>query len=1072
VGLKSTRYFVRSGDPIPLDVIVTDLDGRAVAGAAVHVVAEHVDWQRTHGSWHEVVLDTREFETVSAGDPVHLDVPTTRGGTFRITATVRDAAGRPNESEITRWLSDVRSRPPAVIRQEEVTLVPDKESYRPGDVAEILVAPPFTPAEGLLTLRRSGVIRVERFTIDSSSSTLRVPIDGAWAPNVHVQVDVVGASPRVNESGDADPGLPKRPAFAAGSLDLPVAPVQATLTVTATPREAVLRPAAEATIDLAVADSSDEAPGPVDVAVIVIDEAVLALSDYRLPNPIDSFYQEQDAGVSDRHLRGHVLLPRLQDLQTDFGMEMLVTQSASTARAFDFSAVVLRRDFNPLALFAGSVITDASGHATVRFKLPDTLTRYRVMAAAATRGAQFGATSEATITARLPLMVRPSPPRFFHVGDRFELPVVVQNEAAAPVPVSVALRATNAEVTGSAGVRVTVPARGRVEVPFSVAARNPGTARFQVVAASPDFADASEIALPVRTPATTEALATYGQIDDGAIAQRVNAPANAFPEYGGLTISTSSTALQALTDAVLYLVSYPYECAEQIASRMMAVVALKDVLSAFKAPGLPDEASLQESVARDVRRLVALQNRNGEVGLWQRDGATWPYLNVHVAHALVRAKAAGFSVPQDALEHSMDYLDDLERYISKDYDPEAKSTVVAYALYVRKLAGDADAEDARKLIHDAGGVRGLPIEGLGWLLAVLSDDKDSRAEVDAIRSELNGRVTETASAAHFAAWYAEEQGYLLFESSRRADAILLDALIGDQPDNYLIPKIVEGLLGHRTAGRWENTQENVFVLLALNRYFNTYEKATPDFVARAWLGSSYGGEHAFRGRTTERHEIRVPMNVVMATDRNAGDNAASVGPVVTLAKEGPGRLYYRLGLQYAPRDLDVKPLNRGFAVERTYQAVDDKADVRRDKDGVWHIRAGARVRVKLAMAAPANRHHVALVDALPAGFEAVNANLSGSETATSNESEDVDQQSRDTRHPWWWRSVWWFDHENLRDDRVEAFTSLLYPDVYGYSYIARATTPGQFVVPPVRAEEMYHPETFGRGATDRVIIER
>jgi uncharacterized protein YfaS (alpha-2-macroglobulin family) len=214
------------------------------------------------------------------------------------------------------------------------------------------------------------------------------------------------------------------------------------------------------------------------------------------------------------------------------------------------------------------------------------------------------------------------------------------------------------------------------------------------------------------------------------------------------------------------------------------------------------------------------------------------------------------------------------------------------------------------------------------------------------------------------------------------------------------------------------------------------------------------------------------MNVVMATDRNAGDNAASVGPVVTLAKEGPGRLYYRLGLQYAPRDLDVKPLNRGFAVERTYQAVDDKADVRRDKDGVWHIRAGARVRVKLAMAAPANRHHVALVDALPAGFEAVNANLSGSETATSNESEDVDQQSRDTRHPWWWRSVWWFDHENLRDDRVEAFTSLLYPDVYGYSYIARATTPGQFVVPPVRAEEMYHPETFGRGATDRVIIER
>jgi len=37
--------------------------------------------------------------------------------------------------------------------------------------------------------------------------------------------------------------------------------------------------------------------------------------------------------------------------------------------------------------------------------------------------------------------------------------------------------------------------------------------------------------------------------------------------------------------------------------------------------------------------------------------------------------------------------------------------------------------------------------------------------------------------------------------------------------------------------------------------------------------------------------------------------------------------------------------------------------------------------------------------------------------------------------------------------------------------VARATTPGSFVVPPPRAEEMYHPETFGRGGTDRLVVE-
>ena len=102
-------------------------------------------------------------------------------------------------------------------------------------------------------------------------------------------------------------------------------------------------------------------------------------------------------------------------------------------------------------------------------------------------------------------------------------------------------------------------------------------------------------------------------------------------------------------------------------------------------------------------------------------------------------------------------------------------------------------------------------------------------------------MTETAGAAHFATSYGD-QDYLLLHSNRRADGIILDALIGDQPKSDLIPKLVTGLLAARTAGRWSNTQENVFILLALDRYFNTYEAQTPDFVARVWLGDQYAGE--------------------------------------------------------------------------------------------------------------------------------------------------------------------------------------------------------------------------------------
>ncbi len=182
-----------------------------------------------------------------------------------------------------------------------------------------------------------------------------------------------------------------------------------------------------------------------------------------------------------------------------------------------------RTDFTALALFAASVPTDAEGRARVPVKLPDSLTRYRVMAVAASGPRSFGS-GEATLMARLPLMVRPSAPRFLNFGDRFELPVVVQNQTDAEMTVDVAVRARNAALTAGAGRRLVVAANDRVEVRFPMAAVRAGQARIQVGAASGTAADAAEVELPVWTPATTEAFATYGQIDEGSVVQPVKAP--------------------------------------------------------------------------------------------------------------------------------------------------------------------------------------------------------------------------------------------------------------------------------------------------------------------------------------------------------------------------------------------------------------------------------------------------------------------------------------------------------------------------------------------------------------------
>ena len=1045
------------------------------------------------GEWKEAPADVQDCPVTSKDDAVRCTFQAREGGAWRITATVADDRARSNQSQIRVWVAGGKLPPARQVEQEKVTLIPDKQEYRAGDTAEVLVLSPFTPAEGLLTLRRAGLVRHERFTITGSSHTLRVRVEEGFTPNVHVQVDLVGSAPRLRDDGTPDPQLAARPAFAMGTLDLPVPPLSRTLALSVTPRDKELEPGGKTTLDVLLKDAAGQPVAGGEVAVVVVDEAVLSLTGYKLADPMATFYAPRDAGMRDQHLRASVLLARPEEaleaaaegrsagLAGGAAMQTMAMgappmpaprmKGRGGAPVMDLSAeepepIRMRTDFAALALFAASVPTDDSGRAEVAVTLPDNLTRYRVMAVGVTKSNRFGK-GESTLTARLPLMVRPSAPRFLNFGDAFELPVVVQNQTDAAMDVDVAVRATNASLTAGAGRRLRVPARDRVEVRFPAAARRAGTARFQVGGVAGRFADAASFTLPVWTPATTEAFATYGQLDQGATTQPIAPPEGVVREFGGLEITTSSTALQALTDAVLYLYAYPFECSEQLSSRVLAVAALKDVLAAFQAEGLPKPEEMTAAVDRDLARLGAMQNADGGFPFWRRGDPSWPYVSIHVAHALERAQAKGFAVPAAMRNQAQRYLNDIDARIPKEYPLDVRRSLQAYALYVRHRMGDRDAERARAIVRDAGGVEKLPFESLGWLLPVLSGDAGSQAEVAAIRRHLANRATETASTATFATDYGEQGPYLLLHSNRRTDAVLLEALIADDPKNDLIPKLVEGLLAHRRRGRWENTQENAFVLLALDRYFATYEKTTPDFVARAWLGDRQALEQEFRGRSTDRRHVEIPMQVV-----------AGMGPSpLVVAKEGAGRLYYRIGMQYAPSSLKLDPADHGFTVERRYEAVDDPADVRRDADGTWHVKAGARVRVRLSMVAESRRYHVALVDPLPAGLEALNPALAVTGALPPDEPQTVDVIGAPglggPGRPgqwWWWRRPW-FEHQNLRDERVEAFASLLWEGVYTYTYIARATTPGSFVVPPTKAEEMYHPETFGRAGSDRLLVE-
>ncbi|HCA57273.1 MAG TPA: hypothetical protein DEP46_04720, partial [Blastocatellia bacterium] len=393
VGIRTPRTFVQKGEKITVESIVSHIDGKLIAGRDVEIKAVLKDWRFDAGSWKEVTIDEQVCSVKSAEAAVKCEFVAKNGGRYTITATVMDDRERFNESEFMVWVPGGKTPPNRSVEQEEVQIIPSQKEFAPGDVAEILVIAPFTPAEGVLTLRRDGLVKTERFTMKDSSITLKIPIDEKYLPNIYAQVDLVGASPRQNDKGEVDAKLGSRPAFATGNLNLPVSTSARKLTVTAEPADATLAPGGETKVSVSVKDHRGEPVANSEVAVVIVDESVLALSRYTISDPANVFYTPRGSGVQDHHSRKDVLLGNPADVQPSLpppppasagvvdvqenALGRTVSRSKVAAlpvqgRAWEMvsaerddaggeTPINLRENFNALAVWSPSVRTDSNG---------------------------------------------------------------------------------------------------------------------------------------------------------------------------------------------------------------------------------------------------------------------------------------------------------------------------------------------------------------------------------------------------------------------------------------------------------------------------------------------------------------------------------------------------------------------------------------------------------------------------------------------------------------------------------------------------------------------------------------
>src|SRR5205085_8240697 len=90
VGIRSPRTFVQKGEPLVVQTIVTDLDGKAIAGRTVKIRAVLMDWVQEKGEWIQKEVNPQECEVKSGTDAAECKFETKEGGQYQVTASVYD----------------------------------------------------------------------------------------------------------------------------------------------------------------------------------------------------------------------------------------------------------------------------------------------------------------------------------------------------------------------------------------------------------------------------------------------------------------------------------------------------------------------------------------------------------------------------------------------------------------------------------------------------------------------------------------------------------------------------------------------------------------------------------------------------------------------------------------------------------------------------------------------------------------------------------------------------------------------------------------------------------------------
>ncbi|WP_426690577.1 MG2 domain-containing protein [Rhodanobacter ginsengiterrae] len=1017
--LFDPKQGAESESPVGFEIVRANANGELVAGAhlKVRLQRELRDFYwlyEQNGGWQSnanqrlQLIDEQDVD-VAAGKSAHVEFPV-QWGSYRV--EVYDPA-----TKLTTvfpffagysWDDENLGKE---ARPDKVKLQLDKARYRAGDTMKVTVTPPHD-GPGVLLVESDHLLYTKNIDARAGSS-FEIPVTKDWERH-----DVY-VSALVFRGGEAAEHTTPARAMGVEYVAMDRSDRRIPLKLDA---PALMRPGNPLSVSV---EATGLAGQKAYVTLSAVDQGVLNITDYPVPDAWAWMFAKRALGVD-----AYDLYSRL--------IEAMDGEQAKLRYGGDMSAAALPKAtrLNPkvqiVDLFSGPVAFDGQGKATLHVDVPDFNGSLR-LAALAYSDSRYG-NADGNVTVRAPLVVEPSTPRVMAAGDKAMISLDLKNlsgkDGTARVsvkgggPISIDKASQSVALKDGAGTTLHLPVTAQAGA---------AVATVDIHAELNDYQVDRHFEFAVR-PAWPETVSTTPMALEAGSSERLGATAltGLLPATVRARITLSTLPPLPYAAALRDILRYPYGCIEQTTSKGYAALILDgQTAAALGAPVMSDEVR-KSAVEGALSRIASFQASNGHFSFWGGSSPIVTFTTPYVVDFMLDARDAGFAVPQDVLQKSLQRLnDDLlaggHPYYDYEQHDHLRLADEAYSGFVLARVNRAPLGTLRAIFDNERQklVAPLPLVHLGIALKLMGDNERAQKAVD-----------------EAFAWSKERPWYVGDYGSDLRDLALMVALThhyGMSKPAY-DAKLVD----------WaRNATANVRVRQQQDKdyrwswsYLSTQEQAAIARVARAFDAKSQAPLAVslnVGGKVEQAPAQRVWSRELSVAELDAG---------VTVQPTSDAAIFATLDVAGIPQKAPAADDSQ-IDVRRSYFTTDGKP---------WRgdtLKEGNTLIVELDIEARMDIPDALVTDLLPGGLEVENLNLGGAQawSGVVIDGIDLDQHAAaaDIRH------------EEYRDDRYAAALNLRRGDKARVFYLVHAVTPGSYVVPPPLVEDMYRPAVRGIG---------